>query len=232
LSRKGTEWDTVYEYSRKKLLPRVEVDNNFKTGNGNCVRIITEVESDKITVSPSVPDMPVIVHSADEILIPQKQSAVFYVEIPLVLRFKIQSNPDIFLHDIPSEQLSKTWYGDISGGILSYSLNTVFLTEVPEKIPPSSAVSRIVVSNKSKYPFSFTRIAVYVQNFNIYEGSNKMLWTDNSDISYLNNDELKILIEKKPAEAEKIVYQNPNYIQNKNLISKGLTVMLQSVTGV
>lgn len=218
-----------HEYSNKKLKP--QIDNKSKLKVENNVRIISEINSDRIKICPVVPDMPVIVQFPDDIVIPEKQSAVFYVEIPLVLQIKIKSAPDIYLTDIPSERLSKTWYGDLSGGILSYSLNTVLSTVIPDEIPPSSAVSRILIINKSNRPFNFKKTAVYVHNFNIYQGSNNMLWTNNSSITLLNNDELKIQIDEKPSEGEKAVYINPNYVKEKNLFKKGFTIILKTVTG-
>ena len=88
------------------------------------------------------------------------------------------------------------------------------------------------MSNRSGNPVKFRKIAVYVQNMNIYEGANHMLWTDNSSIVFSGNNEVKIDIESKPAEGGKKVFSNLRYSQEKNLLRKGFTVMLKSVTGV
>ena len=98
--------------------------------------IITNSDSDTITIQPSVPDRAIVVQSPDEIIIPEKNSAIFYIEIPLVLKIKIKTNPALFIHEIPSGCFSNTWYGDITGGMLAYSLNTVVSSEILSEVPP------------------------------------------------------------------------------------------------
>ena len=225
----GNEWFLYHCSSMEKLAAVIE--NTDSSDDFEWSRIISNIESDTVTISPAVPDRAVIVQSPDEIIIPEKQSSVFYIEIPLVLRLKIKSKPDIFLTDISSGFFSNTWYGDITGGILSYSLNTVISSDVFSEISPSSAVSRITVSNRSSSPVRFRKIAVYVQNMNIYEGLNNMLWTDDSSIAFSGNNEVKIGIEKKPRESGKKVFSNPRYSDEKNILKKGFTVILKSVTG-
>ena len=229
ISKKGNEWFLCYRHSSEKLLTIVEKTDS--TEDFEWSRIISSIKSEKIAVYPAVPERAVVVQSPDEIIIPEKQSAVFYIEIPLVLRLKIKSKPDIFLADIHSGFFSNTWYGDITGGILSYSLNTVICSNVFPEISPSSAISRITVSNRSGSPVKFRKIAVYVQNMNIYDSADNMLWTDDSSIIFSGNNEIKIGIDKKPGEGGKKVFSNPRYSDEKNILKKGFTVILKSVTG-
>ncbi len=184
------------------------IENTDRSDDFEWSRIISNIESDTVTISPAVPDRAVIVQSPDEIIIPEKQSSVFYIEIPLVLRLKIKSKPDIFLTDISSGFFSNTWYGDITGGILSYSLNTVISSDVFSEISPSSAVSRITVSNRSSNPVRFRKIAVYVQNMNIYEGLNDMLWTDDQALPSQGTMKLKSELKRSPVKAGKSVFKS------------------------
>ena len=122
IRKEENEWFLYHSCSRDE---KSESPEDFK-----WTRIISDSKTDTITVSPAVPERAVIVQSPDEIIIPEKQSAVFYIEIPLVLHLNIKSRPDIFLADIPSGFFSNTWYGDLTGGFLSYSLNTLISSDV------------------------------------------------------------------------------------------------------
>ena len=215
--------------SKTPLDPVVEISEPEE--DSGWTRIITDSPSGTLTVQPAVPDRAVVVQSPDEIIIPVKQSAVFFIEIPLVLRLKIKSNPDILINDIPTGFFSNTWYGDFAEGILAYSSNTIISSEILKDIPPSSAVARITVSNKSNSPVKFRKIAVYAQNLNIYSSADNMLWTDNSSITFSNNNEIKISIDKKPQEGKKTLFFNEKYSQEKNIIKKSFTVIMKSVTG-
>ena len=58
-----------------------------------------------------------------------------------------------------------------------------------------------------------------------------MLWTDNSSITFFNNNEIKFSIDKKPQEGKKTVFFNEKYSQEKNILKKGFTVIVKTVTG-
>ena len=229
IKKTGSEWFLCSAGSRIPLDPVVEKAE--PEDNCEWKRIITNSDSDIISIQPAVPDRAVVVQSPDEIIIPEKHSAVFYIEIPLVLQIKIKSNPDILICSIPSGHFSNTWYGDITEGILAYSFNTIISSVIPETAAPSSAVSGITVSNKSNSPVKFRKIAVYAQSLNIYRSSSNMLWTDNSSITFFNNNEMKISIDKKPEEGKETVFFNEKYSQEKNILKKSFTVILKSVTG-
>ncbi len=229
IKKNESEWFIYHEQSSVKLKPKIETVKRKE--DWTWIRVISEIKSDTLFLAPKVPDKPVIVQSPEEIIIPEKQSAKFYIEIPLFIMLKQKSKNELLLMEIPSEILSKTWFGDISGGILSYSLNTVLSSKVIDNFSPSSSQCSIIITNKSKSPFRFRKLSVYAQNFSIFEGKEKDLWCNNSFIDKYDNDELKISIDSKAPEGKRLLYENEKYLQDKNILKKGFTVIMKSVSG-
>ncbi len=201
-------------------------------------RIMVRHSSGKIVIKPAMPEKPVVVQSHEEIRIPEKQESVIWVRIPMNYRIFAGSGKDeLMLAEIPSEIMSKTWFGDLQTGMLAYSLNTNIITDADYEEFENHVSCRILITNSSKKPFAFRKLSIPANNMNIYlkkTETDSFFLTDSLLVDYSDDDRIKITLDDAVSKKgnNNIVFEAQKSIQDKYILVKGVTSFIKTVTGL
>ncbi len=123
-----------------------------------------------LILMPALPDRPVVV-KPDNIfkLLPDKIFQLF-IHMPVWIQLYLGApHSDNLICEIPSAELSGTWFGDSDSGVLSYSLPKGY---IKNSVLPSMAENEIIcplrITNSSSSQLDFQRLCIHVESLNIY----------------------------------------------------------------
>lgn len=137
-----------------------------------------------VTVSPTMPDKPLVVRPDSPIRIPRGNEALFFISIPIHLQVQIGEKKNLLIYEEPSVVLSKTWFGPPFSGELSYALRTGGSREIEgAKQGRHRAICPVLITNKSEEELNFEKLSIRAMHVNIYRGENR-LWTEEIHVSY------------------------------------------------
>lgn len=144
----------------------------------------------KIHLKPYLPDKAMVVHSEyPQRLLPGDQARIF-IGIPSMIRFESDHSKDLPLLELPSEQLSRTWFGDRLEGELCYWWSTRARRKMPEMNRESTRIGcPVKIINKSDEELYFEKFCHRVTRLQVYlyeEG----LWTEETEIAYKGEEDL------------------------------------------
>ena len=184
---------------------------------------------------PALPDRPLVIRPETRISIFTGRYALFYVAIPVWLRFvAVRGKERIDVIDVPTRTLSNTWFGDPANGELCYSLDAP-LKRNHDQLGKglSTVVCSLVVRNGSEEKLNFERICVHVENLSVFESQGE-LWTNEIKVLFKGSDQIsQISIQRAPPElAEKPrKLTAPRLDPSKNVLKRSFTLFRQ-FTGI
>jgi hypothetical protein len=166
-----------------------------------------------------------------------KQTALFYLGVPLWAGIYVSQTDSVPVYEKPSEILSKTWWGDIFSGSLSYTVNSFLIREPDFSVFSGAyAVCPVRIRNSSqKSSFLFSRLSVYSPYLHVYSGD-KNLWTNLVDVSYQSESRISIGVSNRKPEVSVTGEENLEILTrqrqhpDKNLLKKSFTVF-KTITG-
>jgi len=143
----------------------------------------------EVSLTPLMPDRPVVVRPGLSLRVPKGHEALFYVYIPIWLRVDVGSARKTTLCEIPTTVLSNTWFGDQTSGELCYSLRSWAKRRL-EKVPYGwhQAACPVQVSNNSNSELDFQRFCLHVEHLAVYHTST-MLWTNKVQVVFRGEDQ-------------------------------------------
>lgn len=149
---------------------------------------------DTLTLQPCLPDKTIVVHSEYPQHILPGDEARIYVGIPATVRFKLHRKEEQTLLELSSEPLPRTWFGDRLEGELCYWWSTRARRFIPDMNKDSTRIGcPIHIKNRADEELNFDKFSHRVTQLYVYkfEGG---LWTDETQISYLGEEEMSELI--------------------------------------
>ncbi|HUX12122.1 MAG TPA: hypothetical protein VMW87_03790 [Spirochaetia bacterium] len=191
-------------------------------------------ESLEVSVTPHLPDRPLVVKPESEIKIPAGNRALFFVSIPLWFRVTVGQPQPILLTEIPSVVLSNSWFGDVTSGELCYSLRTKATRDVDlSEVVLHRATCPMHIHNNSPTELDFQRLCVHAEFLRLYEGQNR-LYTNHVKVVFRGDEHLsQIELSKEAPDIEPNcrLVQHARMQAEQSLMRKTFQV-LRSLTGV
>lgn len=139
--------------------------------------------SDSINIMPAFPDMPLVINSDYPLKVTPGGSIAIFTRIPIWLRISMGQSNSV-LTELPTVNLSRTWFGTPLEGELCYWSTTKARRSLENvEAKPYLANCPIQVSNKSEDDLSFEKFCFRVERLKIFRYANE-LWADKSHLSY------------------------------------------------
>ncbi len=184
IHRGEQEWHMAYE---NDLPDESRFDLSVSPGSfpqsRNWTRWMVPESIDRIQLAPRLPDRPVIVRPEMPMCLMPRQSALFFVGIPVWLSVSFGTELSD-AGEVPAMKLSNSWFGSVTGGELCYALKTTAkLRQSDLLFHPHRTVFPLEIRNASDEKLNFERLCLRVQYLNIYQGATRM-WTGRGRVSY------------------------------------------------
>ena len=194
-------------------------------------RYLAADRSSLLTLSPFMPDRPVVVAAGTRFALGAGVEARFYVEIPVWVRATVGGDPRRILFDTPTRRLSNTWFGGVMTGRLCYSLDRPMVFHREELTgQDDTAVCTVRFRNQSRSQFSSGKVAVFADLLRVYRRSER-LWTNDAIATVVAPDQLSLSVgEELPfpkAELEQLA--DSRVPAGENIVRKGL-ILLKTIT--
>lgn len=132
-------------------------------------------EMDKIEFLPTLPDLPVLVNPVTPFHIMPGADARLFVRIPISVTVGVKENIEQTLSEIPTESLSRTWFGETDNGELCYWLDADIRREPLAEIDEAGAMATIAVHNDSSEILPVERICLRVAGLTLYQAGDRLL---------------------------------------------------------
>ncbi|TFG60070.1 MAG: DUF432 domain-containing protein [Spirochaetales bacterium] len=153
------------------------------------MRYILDSNVSSISLLPMLPDKPVVVRPEYPIHVMQNRQISFFVNIPIWVRI-LPGTAMPKPIELPSVQLSKTWFGDTQVGEICYALKTrAMRSETESAHAPYLVTCPLQIQNNSSKVLDFDKICVHVENLSLYQEVPGRFWTNSVSISYREGDQ-------------------------------------------
>jgi len=184
----------------------------------------------KLRYQPLLPDLPVILRSAQELRILPSGSLKTMVPVPLVpaltLELTGRIRRRITVLEIPLQSLSKSWFGDPISGEPAYGMNIQFDFGKEQEDPsPWVSLCPLKISNASHDPLQFKRLALKVPYLSLYAGA-KQLYTNELSVIFKGQDQVSQvhISSRTPVVGESVTKTGePRQRKDKELLKKSVT---------
>lgn len=188
LCRTAFEWQVGQDRAPTSGPPEADAQAE-PPADMNWERWALDGDSRRVRLSPAMPDRPLVVRPEHDLLITPASTCVFYVNVAAWVRISVgPEGQETRLVDVPTVQLSNTWFGDPTEGELCYSVRTKARRALLDLAPqPHRVVCRIAIRNESDEPLDLERICLRVTHMGIYADSTR-LWATPCELAYRGGD--------------------------------------------
>ncbi len=165
----------------------------------------------QIQLLPIMPDRQVVVRPEFPFRLSSGATAKIFTRIPVWVGVYTTEIPVHKLTEIPSVNLSKTWFGDFLDGTLCYWISTMARREVTSDLyQPHTAISTLNIKNESDEDLHIDKLSIRVERLSLYI-QGEQLWTDEMDIVYKGSDQHSEIrmTGKTPSEAKNAILITP-----------------------
>ena len=149
---------------------------------------------ERVTIRPALADRPVVIRPRQPVFLPSGEEVTLYMSSPVTVRIET-GDPGVLLREIPSVQLSDTWFGPSTReGELCYSGRTSArqeLEEVPRRAHRVLTAARI--RNESVMPLPLEKLSLPVPALSVYGTLQGDLWTESVSLVHSGDPELAML---------------------------------------
>lgn len=183
------EWELAVEYgSDDEPLADTGCSDELE-----WTRYVT-VAQDELTLTPALPDRPVVVRPATPIVILPGRWGRFFFRVPLWARFiSHRGERESVMEEIPTRKLGSTWFGDIATGELCYVVEAPLERRLEQLVMGDAfAACEVSVRNNSRERLRFERICVHVEHMRLYRTTQR-LWTNEVRVSFRGADQVSQL---------------------------------------
>ncbi len=137
-----------------------------------------------VFLRPALPDRSVVLQPEVPFSLLPRAEARIFVRIPLWVRVEMAGGDRTLLHEVPSVELSDTWWGGFLDGELCYWLHTHARREMrQELLVPHLAVCPLLLLNRSGSDLRVEKLAFRVSHLSLFlhDGG---FWADESVVRY------------------------------------------------
>lgn len=194
-------------------------------------RYVAADSSPLLSLTPVMPDRPVVARAQTPVTLGPGVEARFYAEIPVWVRGTVGGDERRILFDTSIRQLSNTWFGGVLTGRLCYSLDRSFVFSQSElEVNEDAAVCTLRYRNQSRTPFSSGKVAIFADLLRVYRARGG-LWTNEAVATVLGPEQLNLSVaETLPfPKAELEALGAPRVQAAESIVRKGL-ILLRTIT--
>jgi hypothetical protein len=146
-------------------------------------------EGRTVVLRPALPNRSVVLQPELPFSLLPRAEARIYVRIPLWIRVEMADTERTLLSEVPTVELSDTWWGDFLEGELCYWLHTHARREMrPELIQPYLAICPLLLVNRSGTDLRVEKLAFRVAHLSLFAHRGG-LWADESVVRYQGESE-------------------------------------------
>jgi len=181
VTRKQVEWSVGRLEGRDPVANRLAIAEDSESPDDDEVevsRFAVRDESRALTLTPALPDRPLIFRAARPFFVPAGEEATLYVSSPLWLRLDVGEKFTELL-DFPLQRPSDTWFGpDTLTGELCYASRTsarLHLEEIP--VRPHRAITTVRIVNRAGSSLPLENLKVPVPGLELFASRDGHLWT-------------------------------------------------------
>ncbi|MFO8030450.1 MAG: hypothetical protein R6U28_11370 [Cyclonatronaceae bacterium] len=139
-------------------------------------------------ITPVLPDKPVVIDTEHAYRFVNRTRTRIYSRVPTFARITASDRDDLIIAEIPTVELSETWFGIFTEGELAYALSTTARRVLTDDLmEPHLVVCPIDIWNKSDEELKFEKICLRVERLSVY-AAGKALWADPTLITYHGRD--------------------------------------------
>lgn len=151
-------------------------------------RWILKREPLSVRVLPRLPNRPVVVRPESPIRFPPGRKARIYVSVPAFLCVQAIQGREVNLTELPTRELSSTWFGDPQDGVLAYALATWAQRRHADLVTsPHRVTVPVLIQNDAAEELEFRRLCVRVEHLGIYAAGDA-LWTGAVHVRFRGED--------------------------------------------
>lgn len=147
-------------------------------------RFAVPPEMTVLRVRPATPDRSLVVRPADSLSILAGHATDLFVSVPLSWRVELGRSRDsmTILDEVPSVTLTKSWFGENTGGEPCYALKTRALHVLGDE-RANRFYCRVHLKNDGALPFVLERFCLQTPALALYAADNGRLWTNDVRVS-------------------------------------------------
>jgi len=215
--------------SEKNPGKKIIAQKTNSPADGLSRRILVNESWDKISLSPLMPDRPVVVEPEYAIQIPPGCRIDLFICVPLCLSVKIETKKrQIDIAELQTRPLSNTWYGDHSSGILCYSHKTSLFRSIDEtSCGDFEIICPVTVSNLSDKSLHLKKVLVDVPFLNIYRQKNYFI-TDTEIVDFISSEEVRFDYQKKTLKEGIKLVTSPKNPAGRGLLQKSIKLLFKN----
>ena len=141
----------------------------------------------RIRIRPVLPDRPLVVKPEHSFMLLRHASARIYLRIPVWIRVEAlqdHGGGGALLAEIPTVQLSDTWWGDHLEGELAFWLPTRGRRRLDtEMFQPHLVIGVVQLDNLSEDDLQVEKLSLRVEHLSVYE-KDRWLWAEEVSVNY------------------------------------------------
>ena len=228
----GDEWLIAHEFRN----PAVATGDDDDAGiaEPEWVRFVAS-QDDLVGTQPALPDRPVVIRPLSPIVILPGHWGKFYFSVPLWVRFVSSSGGrEQTMTEMPTRDLSSSWFGDMQTGELCYSIGSRLLRGVPETDADDAfARCEIEIRNGSRERLEFERICVHVEHMRLYAAAGRF-WSNPVRVVFKGSEQVSQLsyLAGPPSAAPGAgVVCEPREILDMNIFKRSFN-LIREMTGI
>ncbi len=186
LARAEKEWGFAVEYGETvDVLDLTLVPEDVVPGGLGWNKTLFSGAPREFLLRPSVPDRALLVKPGYPVLIPGRESGIFYISIPVFVTIAIANKGrEHVIGTLPSRKLSDSWFGGPTSGEYCYSLPFSSERDFEALDPkPNEIICPVEILNDSEDDLVFEKFCFRPKFLGIYSGD-RNLWTKRVSIRY------------------------------------------------
>lgn len=197
-------------------------------------RIVTSGR-ESVFLQPALPDRAVVIRPRSPIVILPGRFGRFFFSVPLWIRYVSESSgKKNSMLEIPTQQLSSTWFGDMETGELCYSVDSRLLREMSdEDADEAYARCEIEIRNNSRERLRFERICVHVEFMTLFSDDERF-WSNRVRVSFKGAEQVSQLSyttgPPEQVSGAKMVCE-PRHVMDKNIFKRSFN-LIREITGI
>ena len=202
------------------------IEDSIPSDVGTIERFACHDDTPRVKATPVLPDRSVVVRPEHQLTVLPGEQALFFVGIPVWVRFELIRAKPVMLKTFPSVIRSGTWYGD------QFSGESCYLEKGPAQRSLENLTLRdwqivcpITIHNRAKTGLDIVRVCIQVSHLGVFQGR-QHLWTQ--PVGIINREgssPLSATYDQKPSEWEPILktLSEPRDPVQKSLLGRGLS---------
>ncbi len=187
-----------------------------------------------LRIVPVFPTLPLLVRPEYPFKLVPGATVRFYTRVPVWLQVQDTLDNNLSITEIPTMELSRTWFGPFTEGELCYWLQTNARRALRDDLfQDNLCVCTINISNNSDEELHLEKLCMRVDRMSIYQKGNQ-LWANEMDIIHKGGKDFSeiMVTEKLPDQAKDAVLVSPARNPQRKGIAERTFKMIHDLPGL